>query len=99
MVGLTGTIPQINHVARTYRVYFSPISMSDTNADDYLVDHSIFYYLMDPQGKFVDCYGHNGTVEDSTASIARHMRTWRPEQEEEEEKKEEVKEEKKEEKK
>ncbi|CAG8773668.1 15856_t:CDS:1, partial [Acaulospora morrowiae] len=36
--------------------------------DEYLVDHSIFFYLMDPNGEFVDCYGKNTTAEEVTES-------------------------------
>lgn len=79
MVGLTGTVRQIEQAARAYRVYFAPLATGDD--DDYLVDHSIFFYLMDPQGKFVDCYGHNNEAEDSTTSIARHIRNWVPQEE------------------
>jgi protein SCO1/2 len=29
--------------------------------DDYLVDHSIFFYLVDPEGKVVDTFGKSNT--------------------------------------
>lgn len=32
--------------------------------DDYLVDHSIFFYLMDPAGNFVEAIGKANTAED-----------------------------------
>jgi protein SCO1/2 len=45
IVGLTGTYEQIKHVCRQYRVYFS--TPKDVKPDeDYLVDHSIYFYLM-----------------------------------------------------
>lgn len=40
------------------RVYFHKTSDSDT---DYLVDHSIIMYLIDPAGEFVTFYGKNFT--------------------------------------
>lgn len=45
IVGLTGTYDQIKHVCRQYRVYFStPKNVKP--GEDYLVDHSIYFYLM-----------------------------------------------------
>jgi protein SCO1/2 len=38
----------------TCRVYFNKTS---DNSKDYLVDHSIIHYLIDPEGEFVTFYG------------------------------------------
>ncbi|RKP36700.1 SCO1/SenC-domain-containing protein [Dimargaris cristalligena] len=72
LVGLTGSFDAINQVARAYRVYFSkpPAAQPD---EDYLVDHSIFFYLMDPRGEFVDAYGREREAEDVYKSIKKHM--------------------------
>lgn len=62
LIGLTGTEEEIRKVAKLFRVYVSsPPDISE--GDDYLVDHSIFFYLMDPQGKFLDCYGQNSEAQ------------------------------------
>ena len=45
IVGLTGTWEQIKQLCRLYRVYFStPPGVKP--GQDYLVDHSIYFYLM-----------------------------------------------------
>jgi len=45
IIGLTGTYEQIKHVCKQYRVYFStPENVKP--GEDYLVDHSIYFYLM-----------------------------------------------------
>ena len=45
LIGLTGTWEQIKAVCRSYRVYFStPPGVKP--GMDYLVDHSIYFYLM-----------------------------------------------------
>ena len=77
--GLTGTPEQVAVAARAYRVYFSisPGDTADPNGD-YLVDHSIFFYLLDPTGQFVDYYGQNKTAEQCMDSIASHIRSYRP---------------------
>jgi protein SCO1/2 len=62
LIGLTGTQEEIKKVAKLFRVYVSsPPEISE--GDDYLVDHSIFFYLMDPEGKFLDCYGQNAEAD------------------------------------
>lgn len=48
LVGLTGTWQQVKDVCRAYRVYFSTPEGVKAG-EDYLVDHSIYFYLM---GKF-----------------------------------------------
>jgi protein SCO1/2 len=52
ILGLTGTQAQIESVVKEYRVYVAP-EKTDVG-DDYLVSHSAYIYLMDPQGKFVN---------------------------------------------
>lgn len=52
IIGLTGTQAQIDRVIKEYHLY---VSRQKRDADgDYLVDHSAYIYLMDPQGKFVN---------------------------------------------
>jgi len=51
IVGLVGTQAQTNAVAKTYRVYFE---RHEDGGDNYLVDHSAYFYIMGPDGKFVD---------------------------------------------
>jgi protein SCO1/2 len=52
IVGLTGSPPQIAAVAREYGAY-SASRKTGAGVDDYVVDHSTYIYIMDPQGKFV----------------------------------------------
>jgi protein SCO1/2 len=50
--GLTGTEAQTAAIAKTYRVFAEPQKAQSDGS--YLVDHSSYVYLMDPDGKFVD---------------------------------------------
>jgi protein SCO1/2 len=49
IVGLTGSQSQIDQAIKEYRVSAAP---RKTGGADYLIDHSTFFYLMDPQGTF-----------------------------------------------
>jgi len=71
LIGLTGTAEQINKAALAYRVYIN-VHKADENGE-YLVDHSIIHYLMNPDGDFVDYYGASVPEEKVLASIVRHM--------------------------
>ena len=48
MIGLTGGMEAVKQVSKKYRVYFSKTGESST---DYLVDHSIIHYFIDPAGE------------------------------------------------
>ncbi len=57
--------------AQAYRVYYS---RPDTgNSADYLVDHTIIVYLLDPKGDFAAYYGQNTVADDMAAKIAKHI--------------------------
>ena len=53
ILGLSGTQAQIDSVVRAYLVYVAQ-QESETGGDDYLVSHSAYVYLMNPQRKFVN---------------------------------------------
>lgn len=53
-------IPHLPPTTNACRVYFHKTGDSDT---DYLVDHSIIMYLIDPAGDFVTFYGACGFCE------------------------------------
>ncbi|KAK9761876.1 Cu-binding protein [Basidiobolus ranarum] len=76
LIGMTGNFDQVKKVAKAYRVYFSmPPNVQE--GEDYLVDHSIFFYLMGPDGKFIDCYGKESTAERVTVQIKKHIEEYR----------------------
>jgi protein SCO1/2 len=59
---LTGSADQIESAAKAFRVYFSAPDTAAGADDDYLVDHSIFFYLMDRQGEFLQYFGKDLTA-------------------------------------
>jgi len=54
IVGLTGTVPQIEFIKKRYRVFANKVE-DDTN-QDYTVDHSSFTYLMGPNDELLGMY-------------------------------------------
>ena len=65
--GYTGNKEQVNAVAKTFRVYHS--EGPKTAPDDYIVDHTVIMYLMDPEGNFCDYYGQNRKAEEIAGAI------------------------------
>ena len=47
--------------------------------EDYLVDHSIYFYVMDPEADFVECIGRQDTPESAAAIVLEHIRDWKRE--------------------
>ena len=69
LLGLTGTPAQIKKAAKNYRVYFSETATGPDAENDYLMDHSVFYFFMDPNNEFVDVFGKDQAVGDTAARI------------------------------
>ncbi|RMZ82118.1 hypothetical protein DV737_g2237, partial [Chaetothyriales sp. CBS 132003] len=77
LIGLTGTWEQCKHVCKQYRVYFSTPPELKPGEEDYLVDHSIYFYVMDPEGDFVECIGRQDTPESASAIVLDHISDWK----------------------
>ncbi|GIZ38050.1 hypothetical protein CKM354_000147700 [Cercospora kikuchii] len=76
ILGLVGTWDEVKAVCKAYRVYFStPPDVKP--GQDYLVDHSIYFYLMDPEGDFVEAIGRNFTVDAAAKVINDHIADWK----------------------
>lgn len=78
LVGLTGTYAAAKAACKAYRVYFSTPPDAQPG-DDYLVDHSIFFYFMDPDGKFVDAFGKSSEAGDVVERVKKEVEEWRAE--------------------
>lgn len=71
LIGLTGTPEQVAQVARAFRVYFARSRAEGTT--DYLMDHSSFIYLLDPEGAVRALFRAGTTAEDLAAALRRRL--------------------------
>jgi cytochrome oxidase Cu insertion factor (SCO1/SenC/PrrC family) len=71
-IGLTGSAEEIRKAARAYRVYYAK-GEEKGSAAGYLMDHSAFIYLMNPQGEYVTHFAYGIAPEKIAASIEKAM--------------------------
>lgn len=69
IAALTGTNEEIGAVVKEYRVY---VEVEPGKGGDYIVNHSSYYYLINPEGKFVRVIA--GDV--SGDELAERLRHW-----------------------
>lgn len=67
IVGLTGTPQQVAHMANAFGVYFSKGKLE--GADDYTMNHSGAFYLVDPEGGLRRAYNLQRGANEMTAAI------------------------------
>lgn len=72
LIGLTGTQAEIDVAKRAYRVYAA--KGEGTDAENYLMDHSAFVYLMDPDGKPIQYFERSDDAAAITAGLAKWVR-------------------------
>lgn len=72
LVGLTGTVEQIKQVADAYRIFFRRVE--DPQYTYYLMDHTSFAYLLDPEGNVVSLFRYGTSPEEMASIIRQHMR-------------------------
>lgn len=83
LLGLTGTEEELKVIAKEYGVYARLPSAEDRAKDaEYIVDHSIFTFLIGPDGKLADYFSHEMTPKAMAKSIARKIRQWKTKEKE-----------------
>jgi protein SCO1/2 len=59
IIGLTGKPAEIARVAKEYRVFFKKLPSSEP--DNYLMEHTSYVFLMDPEGRYVTLFTEDQT--------------------------------------
>ena len=71
-VGLTGSPEEIKQAARAYRAYYAKAEGTGS-ATGYLMDHSAFIYLMNPDGEYVTHFAYGAAPEKIAVTIEKAM--------------------------
>ncbi len=72
MIGLTGSLEEIQKVAKKYRVYFK--KHTNDNSENYLIDHTAFTYLVLPKIGYVNFFRRDLTAEQLADQVACFLR-------------------------
>ena len=70
LVGLTGTEEQISAASKAYKTFYR----KNGDGEDYLMDHSVFTYLVSPDG-FVDFFRRETTPEQMAETLVCYSQT------------------------
>jgi protein SCO1/2 len=71
LVGLIGTDEQTAAITRSFRVYAAKAKSDDP--ENYAVDHSALYYLMNREGKYLMHFGHGVKPQDMAEGIKKYL--------------------------
>jgi len=70
IIGLSGSIEQIDRIANAWRVYKKKVILSESDLE-YTIDHSAFIYLMDANGQYYTHFSHNTGPEDIIKELSK----------------------------
>ena len=73
LVAFTGSPDQVAAAAKAYRIYYAKVV--DESAEDYLMDHSSFIYLMGPDGAYLTHFGHSAKPQEIADGLKRYVKS------------------------
>ncbi len=68
---LTGTLPQVDFVKKSYRIFGNKVQ--EENMNDYTMDHSTFLYLMGPDNTMATIYRMTDTADEIYDDIIKRI--------------------------
>tara|TARA_B100000508_G_C11421134_1_gene258403 strand:- start:398 stop:1003 length:606 start_codon:yes stop_codon:yes gene_type:complete len=71
LIGLTGSLKQIEQAKKSYKIYAAKVQ--DETMNDYTMDHSSFIYFIDPQNSLLRVFKADDSVEDITKIIQHYL--------------------------
>lgn len=71
LLGLTGTVEQVQAALKAYRIYARKVE--DPAMSEYTMDHTSYIYLMGPDGTLIDLYGMDSTAAEIAAGLQRAL--------------------------
>jgi len=74
ILGLSGTPAQTASMAKSYSAYFAKVEDKDNDPDVYLMDHTVFIYLMDRGGNFLTLFSYPTDPKDMAAKIVKYLK-------------------------
>tara|TARA_Y100001970_G_scaffold294370_1_gene451970 strand:+ start:71828 stop:72472 length:645 start_codon:yes stop_codon:yes gene_type:complete len=77
IIGLTGTQRQIEAAAKEYRVYYrrvnNPEAEDSSIDDDYIMDHSVYIYLISPEDEYVRHFSRGQEPVEIAEEVRKHL--------------------------
>jgi len=73
LLGLTGTPAQCEEIAKNFRVFVDARNKEREFEEDYVVDHSIWVYMLDKEGKYADIFGVDLDGDDVVEKVKSHL--------------------------
>lgn len=74
LIGLTGSVAEVEAAARAYRVQRHKLLHPSSNGHPYIIDHGTLMFLMGPDGKFVTLFPNNSDPEKIARNLDRYVK-------------------------
>lgn len=72
MLGLSGSAEEIRRTTKGFKVYLKKVAPR-ADGSDYVIDHSGFIYLIDPEGNYLAHFPHDSTAAELKAALAKRV--------------------------
>ncbi len=75
LIGLTGSVEQIEAVKKAYKIYGAKVPPAEgAAADEYTMDHSSFFYFMTPDDQMISIYKTEDLASDMVEQLTEYFK-------------------------